>query len=315
MQQAHLDRRARDVDAKDDQLDAGRAGQERLALSFHAPILGARARVPEEVQGSARGAASSLLALASAPRCVHPPGPMPTTPARLEDDPELVPAEAGGDGVPLALDGVRKHWKGNSAPVVAGVDLRVEPGTVTWIGGRNGAGKTTLLRIAAGLIRPDAGTVRAFGADPLTNRRRFHSRVGFLTAGSTGLYARLSVRHQLEFQAGICLLERQDRDAAVERELNRFELRELASRRVERMSMGQRQRLRLALTLLHGPQLLLLDEPRTSLDDEGTALLQAAVDTVLARGGAAVWCSPPHEGAEVRADRHLILDRGSLGRA
>jgi ABC-type multidrug transport system ATPase subunit len=213
---------------------------------------------------------------------------------------------------PIELSAVHKHWKGNRAPVAAGVDLTAEAGTLTWIGGRNGAGKTTLLRIAGGLIRPDAGTVRAYGLDPVADDRAFQRRVSFLTAGSTGLYNRLTARHQLEFQARICLLGAHERRDAVEREIERFDLQELADRRVERMSMGQRQRLRLALTLVNSPDVLLLDEPRTSLDDEGAALLDAAVAALLASGGAVLWCSPPHEGPDVRADRRLLLESGRL---
>src|SRR4051794_25954498 len=67
---------------------------------------------------------------------------------------------------PLDAWGLVKRWPRNPAPVLNGVDLSLEPGDLTWIGGRNGVGKTTLLRILAGLIGPDDGEVRAFGAHP-----------------------------------------------------------------------------------------------------------------------------------------------------
>ena len=84
----------------------------------------------------------------------------------------------------------------------------LEAGTVTWVGGRNGAGKTTMLRIAAGLIEPHHGTVTALGVDPRRHRGRYQRLVSFLPAGDRGLYARLSVRRQLEFCARISLLRR-----------------------------------------------------------------------------------------------------------
>src|SRR3954462_15623441 len=93
---------------------------------------------------------------------------------------------------PLELYDVVKRWR-KDVPLLEGINLTIEPGESVWIGGRNGAGKTTLLRIAAGLIDPDGGLVRAFGLHPFRDRRAFQRRVGFLSAGNAGVYARLTV--------------------------------------------------------------------------------------------------------------------------
>src|SRR3954463_6218107 len=81
---------------------------------------------------------------------------------------------------PLAMRGIVKRWKGAPAPVLAGVDLDLEPGRLVAVSGRNGTGKTTLLRIAAGLIAPDSGVVSVAGFDPERERREFQRRVGFV---------------------------------------------------------------------------------------------------------------------------------------
>lgn len=78
------------------------------------------------------------------------------------------------------------------------------------------------------------------------------------------------------------------------------------------MSMGQRQRLRIAMTFLPRPEVVLLDEPLTSLDTEGGELLQAAVAEVLARDGAVLWCSPSGEHLDMTFDAHWMLERGKL---
>jgi ABC-2 type transport system ATP-binding protein len=78
------------------------------------------------------------------------------------------------------------------------------------------------------------------------------------------------------------------------------------------MSMGQRQRLRIAMTFLPRPEVVLLDEPLTSLDEEGPALLQAAVEWVLAREGAVLWCSPSGEHLEMEFDARWTIERGRL---
>ncbi len=98
----------------------------------------------------------------------------------------------------------------------------------------------------------------------------------------------------------------------MEEALAAFDLTELASRRADRLSQGQRQRLRLALTVVHRPSLLLLDEPRNSLDADGQALLAAAVRDVLRRGGAVLCCSPAGEDQLEDVDRRAVIEDGRL---
>jgi ABC-2 type transport system ATP-binding protein len=210
----------------------------------------------------------------------------------------------------LRLAGLSKSW--GRLRVLADVDLRVEPGQRAWVGGRNGAGKTTLLRIAAGLILPDAGEVSLDGLDPEHDRRAFQARLGFLTAGNTGLYARLSTRDNLAFQAAIAFVPRARRAQAVEDAIARFGLDDMASSRVDRLSMGQRQRVRLAMAFVHSPSLMLLDEAETSLDDDGLERLDAAVRDLVAGGGAAVICSPSRAKLELGVDVGYVLDEGTL---
>jgi ABC-2 type transport system ATP-binding protein len=194
--------------------------------------------------------------------------------------------------------------------VLTGASLALEPATVTWLGGPNGAGKTTLLRVASGLIRPHAGAVSLCGLDPERDRRDFQRHLGYLAAGDRGLYARLTVTANLEFWAGLALVPRRQRRETVERASRRFDLADLLDRRVDRLSMGQRQRVRLAMTFLHDPTVVLLDEPHTSLDDAALALVRHALDELTDRGGAALWCSPAAELLPLRADARLLLRDG-----
>ncbi len=195
------------------------------------------------------------------------------------------------------------------------VDLTLDSGSKTWIGGRNGAGKTTLLRIAAGLIDPDRGEAAAWGLTPRRSRARYQRLVSFLPAGDRGLYARLTVRRQLEFWGRIAMIEPSRVPSVVETAIDAFELRELADRRVDRMSMGQRQRLRIAMTFLAEPEIVLLDEPLTSLDAEGATVLNAAIEATLRRQGAVLWCSPSGERHEQAFDACWMLEAGRLGPA
>ena len=222
--------------------------------------------------------------------------------------------EGGGataPAAPLVLQGIVKRWPG--VPVVLeGVDLTLAPGTATAIVGRNGTGKTTLLRIAVGLIAPEQGTVRIAGFDPEREHTEFQRRAGFVSAGNSGLYARLKTRHHLDMWARLALLPRAQRGEAIARVVEDFALESLLDRRVDRMSMGQRQRLRLALGFLHAPSVVFLDEPTTSLDDEGIALLGGAIGSLKARGGAAIACLPAHWEQLPEIDSGHVLRDGLL---
>jgi ABC-type multidrug transport system ATPase subunit len=220
-----------------------------------------------------------------------------------------------GHGFPMAIKGVTKRWRKDQPAVLDALDLSLAPGTLTWVGGRNGSGKTTMLRIAAGLIEPEEGSAEVWGVSARENRGRYQRLVSFLPAGDRGLYARLTVRRQLDFWARISMLPRARVRATVEEVIDAFDLRELAERRVDRMSMGQRQRLRIAMTFMPEPETVLLDEPLTSLDTEGTALLLHAIETVQERDGVVLWCSPSGEDEDMPFDARWVIDRGRLSPA
>jgi ABC-2 type transport system ATP-binding protein len=213
---------------------------------------------------------------------------------------------------PLALRDVVKCWPSTGRTVLDDVQLGVDPGEVAAVVGPNGSGKTTLLRIAAGLIKPDAGSVRVAGLDPERERRAFHRRVGLVSAGSSALYARLTVDHHLALWSSLALLPRAEGRAASHRMIELFALEKLRGRRVDRLSMGERQRLRLALGFLHAPDLVLLDEPENSLDGDGIASLAHAIETVRARNGAVLACSPSGTHDRLYVDRQLVLADGRL---
>jgi ABC-type multidrug transport system ATPase subunit len=209
----------------------------------------------------------------------------------------------------MRLDNVTRHF-GRGAKrrvVLRHVSFVVDPGALIHIGGNNGAGKTTLLRLMAGILKPNEGEVSIGELSTERSWREFHRRIGFLSAGDRGLYARLTVRAHLEYWCALAFVPREQRATHIEEALSMFGLEELSDRRSERLSQGQRQRLRLALALAHRPQILLLDEPRNSLDSDGLGMLAAGVGAAADRGASVVWCSPPGEEQPVAFDRRLIL--------
>lgn len=239
------------------------------------------------------------------PRHHHPPEAL---------DRELrPPPEADDQG--LVLSGVSKAWVDRRRTALRDVDLAIGRGSTAAIVGANGSGKTTMLRVITGTIRPDSGTVSLNGLDSERDGREYRSRIGYLAAGNSGLFARLSVRRHLDYSAHIALLTKREAQRCVDRVLDAFALRELASRRVDRLSLGQRQRVRTALAFLHSPELVLLDEPHNSLDDHGMLLLDRAVGELTARGGIALWCAPAVNNHDGRFDRTFVMRAGNLAPA
>jgi ABC-2 type transport system ATP-binding protein len=210
----------------------------------------------------------------------------------------------------LALHNVSKSW--GERKVLDDLELILDCGTLTSISGTNGIGKTTMLRIAVGLIMPDEGIVDLDGLHPRRDRRRYQSRIGFLAAGDRGLYARLTVRRHLELWGRLSLLSTKRIGAAVDRTVTTMGLEGLVDHRVDRLSMGQRQRLRIAMVFMHQPDVVLLDEPINSLDEDGSRRLGRALGELTERGGAALWCSPGNDVVPVVFDRQLQLEDGKL---
>jgi len=195
------------------------------------------------------------------------------------------------------------------SPVLEHVSLAIERGEFLALLGPNGAGKTTLLRVLATLLRPSGGTLQLFGEDasrrpPAT--RRLVGHVGHESA----CYPDLSGRENLEFYAALYGVPNAgDRIA----ELLRWSGLEAAARRPVRVySRGMTQRLALARALLHGPELLLLDEPFSGLDPAGAQRLQSLLGELARAGHAIVLSTHDLERVAAVATRIAILHRGNI---
>ena len=239
----------------------------------------------------------------------NPPASAPSVSAPATSPP---PATGRAGETLLELDGLYHKWKGPKPPVLDDVSLTLCAGEVTWIGGRNGAGKTTLLRLAAGILLPQRGSVRIGELTPASKRGLYRRQIGFLSAGDRSLQARMRVSQQLDYWARLAYVPRERRAELVAVNLQRFGLDEFAERRVDRMSQGQRQRIRLAMAFLHEPRVVLLDEPRNSLDDDGYEVLATQIERAVAAGAAVLWCSPRGEDRVLTSDTGYTLEDGRL---
>ncbi len=171
------------------------------------------------------------------------------------------------------------------APVLRGVNLRVEPGAAVLIHGRNGSGKSTLLRLLAGLSTPTSGTALLFGSPSYRLAADGRRRFGLLTHQSF-LYPNLTARENLTFFCALYRIAGADR--LIQRSLESIGLAAAANERVRNFSRGMEQRLAIVRVLLPAPDALLMDEPFTALDAEGVALASVMIDESVARRCAVV---------------------------
>lgn len=211
---------------------------------------------------------------------------------------------------PSKLDSLRveRVWKYHGHfPALRGVSIAAARGTCLALLGRNGAGKTTLLRILAGLSSPSDGIVHVFGENPRSPASR--GRIGYLGHG-IGIYDEFTARENLTHFARLHGLS--DRPASVGRWLERVDLARVADAPAREFSRGMRQRLALARVFLHGPSLLILDEPFTSLDDRAIQLLQSLLQEAISAGASVVLSTHQLREALQLATHIAVLERGNL---
>ncbi|MCZ6675312.1 MAG: ATP-binding cassette domain-containing protein [Verrucomicrobia bacterium] len=148
---------------------------------------------------------------------------------------------------------------------VDNVTFTCQLGRIYTLLGPNGAGKTTVLRIIASMLKPSGGTVRVAGIDITKDPRAARAKLGFLT-GSTGLYDRLTPRETLKYFGQLHMVEASEIQSRTDELIDRLAIGEFADRRVGKLSMGQKQRVSIARTLMHDPEVIIFDEPTTGLD-------------------------------------------------
>lgn len=201
-------------------------------------------------------------------------------------------------------------------PVLRGIDLQVDQSECLAVLGANGAGKSTLLKILAGVARASQGEFQLFGVPchPQSPPNRILRRIGFV-GHEPLVYRDLTPRENLDFFARAYRIEQGSAQAlarCVEDAIERVDLGRFASRDVRTLSRGTLQRLSLARATLHAPELLLLDEPFTGLDESGRNRFRASLEDLREAGTTIVMVS--HDLDEVchLATRAMILRAGRV---
>jgi ABC-2 type transport system ATP-binding protein len=206
----------------------------------------------------------------------------------------------------LEFDGLYKAYGSNQ--VLQGVGFTVAPGQMFGFCGSNGAGKTTTMRIAMGLVGADAGEVRWDGAPVDADVRR---RIGYMPE-ERGLYPKMKVGEQLTYFARLHGMAAGPAARAATEWADRLGLGERRNDRVEKLSLGNQQRVQLAAALVSEPDVLILDEPFSGLDPVGVDSLAEALLDQCRRGVPVVFSSHQLDLVERLCDAVGILARGRM---
>ena len=205
----------------------------------------------------------------------------------------------------LSAQNLRKSFEHRA--VLRDISLQLESGTFTVIAGGNGAGKTTLMKLLAKLMKPDAGSISIMGSDIWRDGDAVRRHVGFLSH-SVYLYDDLNALENLRFTArlfGVPDAENRIRDV-----LRRINLYHRQYDPLKTYSRGMQQRLALARTILHDPDILLLDEPFTGLDEAGVDVLYSLIEEYKHAGKSAILVTHNLQRGYDLADELVILHRG-----
>jgi ABC-2 type transport system ATP-binding protein len=212
--------------------------------------------------------------------------------------------------VPFALEihGLVKRF---DRPAVDGLDLTVRAGEFYALLGPNGAGKTTTLRMIAGLLRPDAGTIRVAGIDALHDPVAA-KRVMAWISDEPMIYDKLTPQEYLEFVAGLWGIEPTLAERRAQELLDWLDLAAQAHQRCEGFSKGMRQKVALAGALVHDPRVIILDEPLTGLDAGSARQVKSVLRERVRDGGTIIMTTHILEVAERMADRIGVIAHGKL---
>ena len=188
---------------------------------------------------------------------------------------------------------------------VDGVSFSVRKGTITGLLGRNGAGKTTTIRMIVNITAPDTGTITIFGGKI---NAALQDRIGYLPE-ERGLYRRMRIIDQLRFFAEIKNVRGKQVDAKIDEWLARVKLPEWKFKRSMELSKGMQQKIQFISTVLHEPDLLILDEPFSGLDPINVELLKDIVLELNRAGKTIIFSTHQMEVAEKICDDICLLNK------
>jgi sodium transport system ATP-binding protein len=191
------------------------------------------------------------------------------------------------------------------------VVFSVNPGEIFGLLGLNGAGKTTTLRLLAALLKPTDGTALVCGIDVVKEPEKAKAKLGFMT-GSTGLYGRLETHEMIEYFGKLYGLSSEVAEKRAKDLMDMLSLGEYAQVRCEKLSSGNKQKVSIARTMIHDPEVLILDEPTIGLDVIASRNVVQFINSEKNRKKTIIFSTHVMYEAEKLCDRIGIIHKGKI---
>ena len=209
----------------------------------------------------------------------------------------------------ISIEQVVKQDQGAERPAVNGLSLTINKGEIYGLLGPNGAGKSTTVMMICGLLRPDSGSIKVFDIDPATNGAVVRSKIGVATQ-DIALFPSLTAMENLIYLTRIYGLKPDKVKIAAL--VERFGLKDKAHKQVSSYSGGMKRRLNLIASVLHSPELLILDEPTAGVDVQSRTMIIEYLQEMNANGMTIIYSSHILEEAERLCHRVGIINEGKL---
>lgn len=229
---------------------------------------------------------------------------------RKDHEPVVLPPRTSDSDVPaIEANGLTMRFGDFTA--VDQVTVRIERGEIFGFLGSNGCGKTTTMKMLTGLLSPSEGTARLFGKAVNTNDMDTRRRVGYMSQ-SFSLYSELTVRQNLDLHARLFDIPAAKRSARIREMIERFDLADVADELPVSLPLGVRQRLQLAVAVIHQPEMLILDEPTSGVDPLARDQFWRLLISLSRDDGVTIFISTHFVNEAERCDRISLMHAGKI---
>lgn len=211
----------------------------------------------------------------------------------------------------IEIADLRKHYKGALTPALDGLSFQMHENSIVGLLGPNGAGKTTSINILCGLVTQDSGVANVFGKDCIKDKLEIRSRIGVVPQ-QIALFQNLTGWENFMYIGRLNGITDSTIQKRIELLLGRLGLEKHAHKRVNRYSGGMKRRANIIASLLHEPQMIILDEPTAGVDVQSRSMILSFLKDYRAQGKTILYTSHLLEEAEQLCDEVVIIDEGKF---